>query len=266
MNFKGLARRLTDGDLPRIGAMIGVGEDEIHAILDVESAGSGFDSQGRPKILFEPHVFYRCLPEHKRQQAVSAGLAYPSWIAGQYPKDSYPRLLRAMEIDEAAALKACSWGLGQVLGENHKMMGYATVQEMVVDCTLGEDKHLEMMVRFIKAKNLDVHLRAHDWARFAYGYNGSQYAKHNYHGRLASAYAKWRAIRDTPTTIPAPPKPQPPKPLTPKDAAKVGGVGVAIAAALAAIMAFAKDHPVETVIGVGVVAVIAWIAFRKRGG
>ena len=62
MNFVGRAKRLDDLDIPAIGALIGVGEDEIHAFLDVEAAGSGFDKFSRPKMLFEPHVFYRLLP------------------------------------------------------------------------------------------------------------------------------------------------------------------------------------------------------------
>ena len=41
MNFHGKAKRLDDVDLPRVAARIGVGEDEIHAVLDVETAGSG---------------------------------------------------------------------------------------------------------------------------------------------------------------------------------------------------------------------------------
>ena len=52
-DFKGAAKRIEDTDLPRIGATIGVGEDELHAFMDVEAAGSGFDSAGRPKMLFE---------------------------------------------------------------------------------------------------------------------------------------------------------------------------------------------------------------------
>ncbi|MGX9119615.1 N-acetylmuramidase domain-containing protein [Mesorhizobium sp. BHbsci] len=55
--FKGAARRLDDLDLPKLGARIGVGEDEIHAFLEVETSGHGFDAHGRPIILFEPHVF-----------------------------------------------------------------------------------------------------------------------------------------------------------------------------------------------------------------
>src|SRR5690606_14914854 len=118
--FKGEAKRLDDVDLPRIGHQIGVGEDELHAFMDVEAAGSGFDSQGRPKMLFEPHVFYRNLTGAKRDRAVREGLAYPKWGEKPYPKDSYPRLKKAMLIDETAALKAASWGLTQILGENFR--------------------------------------------------------------------------------------------------------------------------------------------------
>ena len=61
MNFIGNAKKLDDIDLVMIGREIGVGEDEIHAILDVEAASSGFDKQKRPKMLFEPHVFWQQL-------------------------------------------------------------------------------------------------------------------------------------------------------------------------------------------------------------
>lgn len=198
MNFQSSGKRIDDYDLPRVGAMIGVGEDEIHAVLDVEAAGSGFDRAGRLKMLFEPHVFYRNLNADKRSRALEAGLAYPTWRPGQYPPDSYPRLLRAMAIDETAALKSCSWGLGQILGENHKAAGYATVQDMVADFCKDEDNHLEAMIRFIKFKHLDVCLRRHDWHGFARGYNGAQYARHGYHVKLANAYDRWKRIKDTP--------------------------------------------------------------------
>ena len=201
IDFKGSAQRLTDMDISFAGHLIGAGEDEFHAVLEVESSGSGFDKQGRPKILFEPHVFYRCLPAEKRQRAVAAGLAYPEWRRGQYPADSYPRLLKAIEIDETAALKACSWGLGQILGENHKACACDTVQRMVHDATISEGKQLNQMVAFIRSKKLDDDLKRHDWAGFARGYNGAGYAAHNYHGRLADAFKRWQRIKDTPFTI-----------------------------------------------------------------
>lgn len=198
INFQGSGKRIDDYDLPRVGALLGVGEDEIHAVLDVEAAGSGFDRQGRLKMLFEPHVFYRLLPLAKRETAVAQGLAYATWRPGAYPPDSYPRLLRAMAIDETAALKACSWGLGQILGENHMAAGYDTPQAMVADFCADEDNHLEAMIRFIKTAKLDGHLRRHDWANFARGYNGPGYARHGYHIKLAAAFNRWAKIKDTP--------------------------------------------------------------------
>lgn len=223
LKFNGPAKRLEDLDLPRVGAMIGVGEDEVHAFIEVETKGGGFDGQNRPKILFEPHVFYRNLPAGaRRDQAVKAGLACKSWGQIPYGKESeqYPKLLRALQIDETAALKACSWGLGQVLGENHVAAGYETVQAMVADFTLDEDNHLEAAIRFIKANGLDDELRRHDWAAFARGYNGPGYKKNGYDTKLAAAFAKWRGIKDTPWSASPPPpgyapsRPKPPDSVT----------------------------------------------------
>lgn len=216
-DFKGRATRLDDIDLPRIAARIGVGEDELHALIEVETAGGGFDRQGRPRILFEPHVFYRCLSGAKRDRAVKAGLAYAKWGEKPYGKESeqYPRLVRAMAIDEAAALKACSWGLPQILGENHATVGYATVQDMVRAFLDDEETHLEAMVAFIRAAKIDDDLRriaalkrpstSEDWREVARAYNGPKYARHGYHTRLAKAHVKWRGIADTQWSAPLPP-------------------------------------------------------------
>lgn len=199
MNFKGKAKRIEDIDLPLIGREIGVGEDEVHAILDVESAGSGFDKQGRPKMLFEPHIFWRELgPGPKRDAAAKAGLAYPRWKPGAYPKDSYPRLAQAIAIDEEAALRSASWGLGQIMGFNHKMAGFDSAKAMVEAFKADEDQHLRAMINFIRAAGLDDELRRHDWKGFARGYNGPGFAKNGYDRKLAQAFARWQKIKDTP--------------------------------------------------------------------
>ena len=197
--FKGAAKRLDDIDLPRIGAQIGVGEDEIHAVLDVESRGSGFDDQGRIAMLFEPHVFWRELgPGEARDRAAAAGLAYPEWGERAYPRDSYPRLHAAMEIDMSAALNSASWGLGQIMGFNAALCGYPSAAAMVEAFADDEETHLQAMVDFVVASGLDDELRRHDWRGFARGYNGPGYAKHGYHDRLERAFMKWSRIRDTP--------------------------------------------------------------------
>src|SRR5688572_25797751 len=147
LDFKGRAKQLEDIDLPRIGETIGVGEDVIHMLLEVESLGDGFDKQSRPKMLFEPHVFDRNLKGEEREVARDVGLAYPKWRRN-YPADSYPRLKNAIAINETAALKAASWGASQILGENHRKAGYDTPQEMVAAFMDDEDNHVEAMINF----------------------------------------------------------------------------------------------------------------------
>lgn len=197
-DFRGRAERIDDLDIPRIGSVIGVGEDEVHALMEVEAGGSGFDSKGRPKMLFEPHVFYRNLTGEERQRAVDLGLAYPKWRSGQYPSDSYPRLEQAYAINPEAALRSASWGRGQILGENHAICNYASAHEMVQAFMDDEACHIQAMIDFIIANNIDDDLRAHRWETVARVYNGPGYAVHNYHGRLEAAFRKWRGIRDTP--------------------------------------------------------------------
>lgn len=209
--FQGAAKRIEDIDLPRIGKQIGVGEDVLHALIEVETRGTGFDKHNRVIMLFEPHVFYKHLRGSKRDQAVAQGLAYRSWGEQKYPADSYPRLLKAMLIDEDAALKSCSWGMGQIMGENHVMAGFDTVQAMVQAFADDEDAHLEAMVNFVIATRIDDDLRriedrtkrgltvtAADWVPVVRVYNGTGYARNDYHNRAAAAYNRWLKIKDTP--------------------------------------------------------------------
>lgn len=200
MNLIGTGKKLTDFDIPTIGKTIGVGEDEIHAVMDVETRGGGFDNSKRPKMLFEPHIFYRELSGNQRDMAVRMGLAYPRWKRN-YPKDSYPRLLQAMKINLEAALRSASWGLGQVMGFNHQLAGYVSAKAMVASFLNGEKEQLQGMINFIKNTHLDDELRNHDWRGFARGYNGKQYAKNQYHIKLAKAFKKWLAIPDTPFRV-----------------------------------------------------------------
>jgi hypothetical protein len=194
--FKGAAKKIDSVDLPKLASRIGCGEDEIHAFIDVETRGSGFDKQGRPMLLRERHYFYRLLKGAERVKAVQMGLANPT--AGDYPKESYSWLAKAMQINETAALKSCSWGLGQIMGSNHAAAGYATVQDMVAAFCEDEEHQLSAAVNFIKFNKLDKALREHDWAAFARGYNGPAYRRNRYDVKLADAFAKWKRIPDTP--------------------------------------------------------------------
>ena len=202
-DFKFTGPRLDPSDLPRIGSMIGVGEDIVRGVMETEAAGKSVDKNGRIKALYEPHVAYRASRGAVRQKLVAAGLAYPKWKKG-YPADSYPRIKAAMKIDETVALLATSWGFPQVLGENFAIAGYDSVQEMVLDFLGDEDNQLEGMVRFIQGAHLDDELRVlekkiakgqmltpDDARPFVRGYNGPGYEKNDYHTIFAKNVNKW---------------------------------------------------------------------------
>lgn len=195
--FMGRAKRLDAWDFGRLARQLGTGEDELRAVVDVEAAGGGFDGQGRPKMLFEPHVFWRELGEAKRRLAEVQGLAYRRWGTKSYPKDSYPRLGLAMKIDRPAALRSASWGMGQIMGFNAKLAGYHDAETMIAAFVDDEETHVQAMVNFIVTEHLDDDLRRHDWTGFARGYNGPGYAANRYPQKLAAAYAKWAARPDT---------------------------------------------------------------------
>lgn len=208
--FQGAAKRLDGWDAGVLGRAIGLTEDHVRAIMAVEAAGRGFDKEGRVKMLFEPHVFWRRLsrranengkvryyPTEKRARAISEGLAYANWGERHYPADSYPRLIAAMAIDEAAAIESASWGLGQIMGENYRLVGFGSAREMVTAFAADEEAQLAAMVAFVKATGIADAARRGDWAAFAKRYNGPGYKKNRYDEKLAAAYAYWRKRADT---------------------------------------------------------------------
>lgn len=193
MEIVGTGKRLTPEDFSRGAQKIGCEVAVLQAVTAVEARGRGFDDKNRPIILPEPHVFYRNLPLPARSEAVNQRLAYSAWKPGAYPATQdarYDRLAKMIAIDESAALAACSWGIGQVLGENFKVCGLITPQELVLKCLASEGGQLDVMVAFILGSGAAKFLRSKEFEKFAFTYNGAGYAKNLYHKKLEQAYAK----------------------------------------------------------------------------
>lgn len=226
MQFSGAARRITDDDIRETARRLGCEEAALRAVMAVESRNSGFDARKRPVILFEPHVFWRNLRGAKRETAAAAGLAYAKWGAKPYPKGSdaqYKRLAGAIEIDEEAAFRAVSIGMGQVLGENFAAAGCASARELFAQACESEAAQLSHMAGFIKANRLAPALRAKDWRAFARGYNGPGQVD-KYAAWLAREYRKW-AERLERAPAPRPP----PAPVTRDDLKAAGSRTIAAA-------------------------------------
>ena len=195
MKFIGAARKLKPSEIDQIATDLGVEPAAFRAVITVEASGSGFDKSGRPKALFERHIFYRQLKDAAGLQAnaVAEGLAYPKWGEKPYPKGSdavYAEIERACAIDEEAALLSTSWGLGQIMGSNYRLAGCNSVHEMVSEACESEAGQVRQMASFIRNAGLQDELASKNWASFSRGYNGPQYAQNQYDQKLAAAYAK----------------------------------------------------------------------------
>jgi hypothetical protein len=177
----------------------------VKSVIKVESSGRGFMKDGRPKILFEGHVFWKQLkavgfaPESYARQ--NPDILYPSWTKLHYQggKGEYDRLERAQMIHEEAALASASWGLFQIMGYHWKKLEYPSIQEFVSLQALNEYEHLEAFGRFIKRFDLLDALREKNWAKFARGYNGKGYAANQYDIKLEKYYRQF-SQEGTPVT------------------------------------------------------------------
>ena len=177
--------------------------DRIRAVAKVEANGSGWFTDGRPKILYERHKFWAHNDEASAPK--STYFNYPSW--GNYTvdadnngvNDSYDKLLKACEYDPRAAFMSVSMGAFQVMGEYYKQMGYKEPWDMLFACTHEEYAQYQLLVSYIEmnkgqSKFLSLSEKPDACRPFAQMYNGKLYAKNDYHGKLASAVIYFKKL------------------------------------------------------------------------
>lgn len=186
--------RITELHIIEAARELKVEPEVLMAFTKVEAPKGPFLPSGQPTILFEAHVFSRnTSPKHKYDDSHPT-LSSRTWNRTLYGKgglNQYTRLLKAMYLDQRAALMACSWGSWQVLGENYEQLGFDTVEEMVHYCVASEVNQFDVFLRFVKTKKgLLRALRDKDWDEIAALYNGPQAYVHNYGDRIEEEYNK----------------------------------------------------------------------------
>jgi hypothetical protein len=186
--FTGKSEALTPAGLARAAGSLSVNPADLWTVVAVETSGCGFLPDRRPQILFERHIFYRLTGG----RFTDADISNP--VPGGYgPSGShqYDRLAAAIALGRTAALQSASYGIGQIMGENFAMSGFASVESMVAAMADSEDEQLGAMSAFIGKRNLGASLRQHDWRTFASGYNGPSFAANQYDVKLAAAFARY---------------------------------------------------------------------------
>lgn len=186
--------KITEDDYTAAASQLGCEVAAIKAVAKTESPRGAFQDflkKKMPSILYERHYFRRLTGGiyNKSHPVLSGDQGNYGLYSAQYKK-----LLEAMSLNEDAALKSCSWGKFQIMGENYKNCGYSNVKDMIKALFKNEKIQLNQFVNFIKYDpNLLSAIRAKQWTRFAKGYNGPKYYKNAYDTKMKNAYDVFNA-------------------------------------------------------------------------
>lgn len=194
-------KELSEQDITKEADRLGIDVAAVKAVVAVESNGKGFLPDGRPKILFEGHIFYNQLKQiNKREKktvydlekliSTHPDIIYPKWTKVHYigKAGEYSRFEKAALIHEDSAKMATSWGMFQIMGFNYKHCGFKSVNDFVDSMEESEHTQLIAFGKFLQDRKLDIPLELHDWEAFAKGYNGPAYAVNKYDEKLEQKF------------------------------------------------------------------------------
>jgi hypothetical protein len=201
---------ITDGDIRWAVGFLNVEEAIIRAVAEVESRGDGFVN-GRPLIRFEQHIFRsgkkglfagtggiynptHCHLSNSEDGGKQYHIKNPDHAINQ-PRE-YSLLHGALLLRDATgrrrykdAWNSASWGRFQVMGFNHSLVGWNSIEEFVMAMCSSESDHLNAFVGYVYYHRLERHLRNHNWAAFTEIYNGPKY-RDTYATLLERAYKR----------------------------------------------------------------------------
>lgn len=189
---------------------LGIKPSALAAVLKVESSGRGFGADGRQIIRFENHIFrgqwggkhadtfekhfqHDAKEKWKGHQWRKAADGEWQTFHGNQAKE-WEVLTFAKSLDENAALRSASYGAGQIMGFNHKTVGYDDAAAMVKAFDKGIRPQLDAILAFIKAHpNCMKGLKADDYVTFARCYNGAG-KEHDYGAKIKEAADAYRKL------------------------------------------------------------------------
>ncbi len=186
---------LSPSALGRAAEHLGCSLPALQAVIDVESSGRGFLTDGRPKILFEGHVFWKYTKG--RYEKSNPTICYQKWTKEHYTRGATAdvrgdgelrRLEEAIALSRTAALMSASYGFAQLMGFNFALCGYTTVGAFYTAMCQSAEAQLEAFAAYIEHTGLADELRDRRWADFARRYNGPSFEKNRYGEKLALAY------------------------------------------------------------------------------
>lgn len=197
------AKKVTDAEIDAQSKRLGESTStRVRTVAAVETRGSGWDSFGFPSVLYEQHYFW----DLTKGRTGITDFANPNRSKKYYLdadkdniNDSWEKVAAASLYDARAAFCSISVSKFQIMGKWYDKLGFDEPWEMAYAVANDEAIHYQLMVNWIILNNQLKAFRALSGSAeacraFAKFWNGGAYATHNYHGRLASSYLKYKKI------------------------------------------------------------------------
>jgi hypothetical protein len=173
----------------------------LEAILQVESGGQTHGADGRPIIRFESHIFRNRAANKERVDKFFRHNQAQPWTGQEWrpsidapwksihtgrQTNEYDAFAAAQMIDVGAAHESISMGAPQIMGFNHRRIGYPDAVAMFESFERSANPQIIGMINYILSDPALVKaISARDWEGIARGYNGG--------GNVAEAAAKYKA-------------------------------------------------------------------------
>jgi MscS family membrane protein len=170
----------------------------LRALIEVESRQKGFFSNGKPRIIFHGHRFWKELEKRninpEEHAAKNQDILYPRWSRKFYNNDEkeYERLEKAKSIHKEAAYAASSWGMFQIPGSLYDKCNFKSINEFVYNQFMTENEQLESFIEYLKNRGIKEDADKHQWQTVARKYNGANFAKKSIDIKLEKAYQKYK--------------------------------------------------------------------------
>jgi hypothetical protein len=198
------------GLLSTMSSALGIDPGTAVAVLAIESGGRAF-SNGRMVIRFENHIFNqfwgRNNPSTFAQHfSFDAGATWQGHHWRPDPNQEWRSCHTtdqqgewevfefASTLDETAAKLSISMGLTQIMGFNHRTIGYDSVLDMFEAFSADARYQVLGFFDFVRVNGGVGSLQAGDFAAFARMYNGPGMVDH-YAGLMNGALARFRELR-----------------------------------------------------------------------
>ena len=190
---------VSESDFEKMAHELGIEKAALKAVVEVECSNKGgFLRDGRPRILFEGHIFWQRLRKRgidpEALAAQHPDIVYPKWVRTHYKGGAgeWERFARAEKIHPVAAIESASWGMFQIMGFHWATCGCSSAEEFRGLMERSEADQMRLSLLFMQKTGIAKWLKTKDWATFALRYNGSGYRANRYDTRLAEAYEKFR--------------------------------------------------------------------------